>query len=141
MSSRTTHAKLRPKKTSNTAGSEFGKLNSVTQKKSANIDKDTKLDDSKMSPTTKATVMGAKSEKAPTPPDVSSTRADNSLKDIMTETTVMGDAMSGKATVSKVTELLLEKKLAKKTAAVPDLNMARVKYNSSKVAWRILLLL
>jgi hypothetical protein len=109
MSSRTTHAKLRLKKTSNTAGSEFGKLNSVTQKKSANIDKDTKLDDSKMSPTTKPTVMGAKSEKAPTPPDVSSTAVDNSLKDIMTEATVMGDAMSGKATVSKVTELLLEK--------------------------------
>ncbi len=52
------------------------------------------------------------------------------------EMAVTGDATSGKAMVpftagNKTT--IAEKKLAEETAAVPDLNMACVKYNPSKV--------
>jgi hypothetical protein len=44
--------------------SEFGKLNSVTVKKSTNADKYTNLDDGKTTPAAEATMTGATSEKA-----------------------------------------------------------------------------
>jgi hypothetical protein len=137
MSSCTTRSKLKRQKTSKIARSEFGKSNSVTAKKSTDADKYTILDDGKTTPAAEAIVMGAMSEKAPTPLNVS-TAADNTLKDTVMEATVMGDATSEKALVPSVTAAnkitIGKKKLAKETAAVPHPNMVHVKYNHNLIS-------
>jgi hypothetical protein len=90
-----------------TARSEFGKANSATQLKSNHGNKDSKLDDSKTTPT-KAAVMGdAMSEKAATPPNVTTT-AKNSFKNTMAGMTATVDATLAKApTAPNVTTIQL----------------------------------